>query len=303
MLLFFGRVIKWLGKKELLNFIDDRLYLQLIYSFIMGKFLHLDNPVTLNEKIQWLKIYDKKLDYPKMVDKYTVKGFVSSIIGDKYIIPTLGIWDKFEDINFDKLPDKFVLKCTHDSGSYVICKDKSKFDLQAAKKKIVDRLSHNYFWRGREWAYKNIKPRIIAEQYMEDRKTNDLRDYKFYCFRDKVDCVLLCTERESGNTKFYFFDRNWELKRYNKQGKEAPKDFTLPKPVNIDKMFELAGILSEATKAPFVRVDLYNVNEKIYFGELTFYPDCGMDRNRLTETDFYFGQLVKLPNILNERAK
>lgn len=263
----------------------------------MKQNLDLIHPRSLNEKIQWLKLYDRKEKYTKMADKFISKEYVSNIIGEKYIIPTYGVWDNFDDIDFNKLPNKFVLKCTHDCGSVIVCKDKYKFNTEFARKRIKKAMSFNYFWVGREWAYKNIKPRIIAEQYIEDADTKDLRDYKFYCFADVVDSVLVCLDRVSGNTKFYFFDKKWNLKRYNKLAKDLPAEFTLPKPNNIDEMFEIAKKLSVSSGAPFLRVDLYNANGKIYFGELTFYPDCGLDSNRLPETDLYFGGLVKLPSI------
>ena len=295
MRLFIGRVISWFGKHELLNFIDDKLYLKIIYYFFMGKKLDLDKPLTLNEKIQWLKIYDRKKIYPELVDKYIVKKHIVKWIGAQYVIPTIGIWSNFDNIDFTNLPNKFVLKCTHDSGSCIVCNDKNYFDYKKARTQLSKKLSRNYFWLGREWAYKNTKPQIIAEPYLEEGIGKDLTDYKFYCFNGRVDCVLLCFGRETGNTQFYFFDRDWKFKRYNKLGKNAPKDFTLSKPDNINEMFNIAGILATKSEASFVRVDLYNVNGKIYFGELTLYPNCGLDRNRLPETDLYFGGLLKLP--------
>lgn len=295
MKLFLGRILMWLGKNQFLNFVSDKLYLKIIYYFFIGKELNFSNVLTLNEKIQWLKIYDRKEKYIDLVDKCAVKKYIKKWIGEEYVIPTVGVWKNFDDIDFNKLPNKFVLKCTHDSGSCIICNDKNHFNLKKAKAKILYNLSHNYFWIGREWTYKNIEPQIIVEEFLEDNKAKELTDYKFYCFNGVALYVLLCLGRKSGNTKFYFFDRDWNLKRYNKFGKNAPKDFTLPKPDNINKMFEIAGILSKKSEASFVRVDLYNVNGKIYFGELTFYPNSGFDRNRLLETDLYFGGLVKLP--------
>lgn len=295
MVVILGRIFRKLGKYGLLNFIADKTYIKILYRLFMKKNLDLIQPKSLNEKIQWLKLYDRKEMYTKMADKFTSKEYVSNIIGEKYIIPTYGVWDNFDDIDFNKLPTKFVLKCTHDCGSVIVCKNKYKFNIESARKRIKKAMSFNYFWVGREWVYKNIKPRIIAEQYIEDADTKDLRDYKFYCFADVVDSVLVCLDRVSGNTKFYFFDKNWNLKRYNKLAKDLPAEFTLPKPNNIDEMFEIAKKLSVASGAPFLRVDLYNANGKIYFGELTFYPDCGLDNNRLTETDLYFGGLLKLP--------
>lgn len=297
MVVILGRIFRKLGKYGFLNFIADKTYIKILYRLFMKQNLDLIHPRSLNEKIQWLKLYDRKEKYTKMADKFISKEYVSNIIGEKYIIPTYGVWDNFDDIDFDKLPTKFVLKCTHDCGSVIVCKDKYKFNIEFARKRIKKAMSFNYFWVGREWAYKNIKPRIIAEQYIEDAGTKDLRDYKFYCFANIVDSVLVCLDRDSGNTKFYFFDKKWNLKKYNKLSKNLPTEFTLPKPNNIDEMFEIAKKLSIASGAPFLRVDLYNANGKIYFGELTFYPDCGLDNNRLPETDLYFGNLVQLSKV------
>ncbi|MBR5061524.1 MAG: glycosyl transferase, partial [Prevotella sp.] len=161
---------------------DDRKYIEYIWKKKMNYPLNLDNPQTFNEKLQWIKLYDHNPLYTKMVDKYEAKEYVASIIGDEYIIKTLGVWDRFDDIDFSTLPKQFVLKCTHDSGGLVICKDKSKLDIQAAKKKIEKSLKKNYYYIAREWPYKNVKRRIIAEEYIEDEKTKELRDYKFFCF-------------------------------------------------------------------------------------------------------------------------
>lgn len=294
MLLFLGRLFRWFGKKEHLNFIGDILYLKISYFFFMGKKLDLRNPITLNEKLQWLKLYDRKGYYYELVDKYEVKKYVKNIIGEKYVIPTLAIWNSVDDISLKLLPNKFILKCTHDSGSCIVCEDKNKVELNKVKKFLYNRLKYNYFWLGREWAYKNIKPRIIAEKYIEDSENHGLIDYKFYCFNGVVECVLVCLDRSSGSPKFYFFDKNWDLKRYNKLGKNAPQGFSLPKPKNIEEMFKVAETLAKSINVPFIRVDLYNIDGKIFFGELTFYPDSGMDRNRLYETDVYFGNLVDL---------
>lgn len=282
--------------------LSDEMYLKLSFRIRMGRKLDLEKPVTLNEKLQWLKLYyhDPKLN--QYVDKYAVKNIVSKVIGNEYIIPTLGMWKSFDEIDFSKLPDKFVLKCNHDSHSVVICKDKDQFNYQMAKSKLTKGLKTNYFWHGREWAYKDVKPCIIAEEYMSDNEQSDvLTDYKFYCFKDYVDSVMLCIDREIGEPKYYFFDKDWKLCRYNVRGKEAPEDFTLPKPQGMDGMFKIASKLSQMTGAPFVRVDLYNVNGHTYFGELTFSPGNGLDPNRLYETDVYFGNLIKLEELKNEK--
>lgn len=290
-----GRIFRRLGKKGVFNFMSDETYLKILYRLFMQNELNLSAPRTLNEKIQWLKLYDRQEKYISMVDKASAKEYAAKIIGKEHIIPTLGIWNQVEDLDIASLPQRFVLKCTHDSGSVIICKDKKNFDFLAAKKKLRRSLAQDYSITGREWVYQKIKPCIIAEAYLEDGENHTPDDYKFYCFGDYVDCVLVCTNRSSGRPLFYFFDRNWKLKRYNQGGREAPKGFTLPKPAHIEEMFDMAKKLSVSVGAPFLRVDLYNVEGKIYFGELTFYPDCGLDRHRLPDTDLYFGSLVRLP--------
>ncbi len=278
-------------KNKIKRIIPDRVYIQWRYFRAFGQLANLKNPKTFNEKLQWLKLYDRKPKYTAMVDKYEAKKYVAKCIGEEYIIPTLGVWDNFEEIDFASLPDKFVLKCTHDSGCIVICKSKTDLDYDAVREKLNKGLSSDYYWRGREWSYKNIKPRIIAEQYMED-SSGGFIDYKFFCFNGVVDCVMVCLERHLGDTKFYFFDKEWNLKRLNIRGKNAPKDFTIPKPNCMDEMFDIAADLSNGI--PFVRIDLYESFGQIYFGECTFFPDSGFDANLLLETDIYFGSLLDL---------
>lgn len=288
-------LVSSLGIKGYLKWLPDDIYLRLVYKAIMNKKLNLKNPVTFNEKLQWLKINDRKTIYTKLVDKYEVRDYISNIIGEEYLIPLLGVYDNFNEIEFEKLPESFVLKCTHDSGGVVICKDKSKFDKEMARRKINNSLKRNYYYACREWPYKNIKPRIICEQMINSENGKLPVDYKFHCFNGKVDNVMLCVDRDSGNPKFYFFDREWNLLRYNKTGINADENFTLPKPKMIDKMFDIAEEL--AKDLPFVRVDLYCENNKIYFGELTFFPDSGFDSNLLEETDLLFGNKIKLNSI------
>lgn len=279
--------------KKFKNIIPDRLYLKMQFIKSLGYPLDLRNPKTFNQKLQWLKLYNRNPEYTIMVDKYAVKKYIAEKIGNQYIIPTLGMWHSFDEIDFESLPNQFVLKCTHDSGGIVVCRNKSKLDLEVVKKKIEDSLANNYYYMSREWPYKNVKPRIIAEQYMED-KLGGLVDYKFFCFNGYVDCVMVCIDRHINDPKFYFFDDKWNLLRINQRGKEASKDFTLEKPKNLEKMFEIASELSK--NIPFVRIDLYECNEKIYFGEYTFFPQSGFDENLLPETDLYFGNLIKLEN-------
>lgn len=286
--------------KYLRDTLDDKNYLKRMYRIKMGKQLDLKNPKTFNEKLQWLKLYNRNTLYTKLVDKYKVRDYISEKIGEEYLIPLLGVWDDSDDIDFDSLPNKFVLKCNHNSGlGMCICTDKNKLDVKEVKKELRKGLNQDYYLTGREWPYKNVPRKIIAEKYMVDDSTsNEFTDYKFFCFNGYVDCVMVCLDRNSGNPKFYFFDKDWKLKRLNKRGKEAPKDFTIPKPECIDEMFEIASKLSEGF--PFVRVDLYQSYGKIYFGEMTFYPDSGFDNNLLKESDDYFGKLIDLSLVKND---
>lgn len=281
----------------MLNGLSDTVYLKCLYYFTFGKRLNLKEPKTFNEKLQWLKLNNRNPLYTMLVDKYEVKKYVADIIGEEYIIPTLGVWDRFDDIDFDALPNQFVLKCTHDSGGLVICHDKKSLDIKNAKSKIETSLNNNYYYWGREWPYKNVTKKIIAEKFIAD-KNGELVDYKFFCFNGYVDCVMVCIDRHINDAKFYFFDRDWNLKRLNIRGEKAPKDFTLYKPECMDEMFHIAEILSK--DIPFVRVDLYELDGKIYFGELTFFPDSGFDANLLTKTDEYFGSLIDLKPLIKE---
>lgn len=290
-----------LGYHGFLKFVPDKIYLSVFYRKKMGRKIDFKNPILFNEKLQYLKIYDRNPLYTILSDKYEVKKYLAPIIGNQYLIPTIGVWDRFEDIDFEQLPSKFVLKCNHDSGSVIICKDKSKFDFEAAKRKINTALKKNYYYPCREWSYKNIKPKIIAEKYMVDSsEASEITDYKFYCFNGKVDCVMVCLERKSGNTKFYFFDKQWNLKRINERGMKAPDGFTIEKPFCMDEMFELAEKITK--NIPFVRLDLYQCDNHIYFGEYTFYPASGFDKNYLYETELYFGQLINLDNVYSKKG-
>ena len=273
---------------------DNETFLKRKFKACIGHELDLEDPKTFNEKLQWLKLYGCKPEYEVLVDKYRVRDYIRDKLGEEYLIPLIGAWDSPEEIDFDALPDKFVLKCNHNSGvGMYICRDKSKMDVQRVKKELYRGLAQDYYLTGRETPYKNVPRKIICEQFMSDEPgASDFTDYKFFCFDGKVDCVMVCLERSSGDTKFYFFDENWELKRLNIRGKQAPADFTLPKPACMDEMFKIAAALSVGM--PFVRVDLYQSNGQIYFGELTFFPDSGFDANLLAETDEYFGSLITL---------
>ena len=205
--------------KYAMRIIPDRAYIQMYYFAHFKKFCNLKNPKTYNEKLNWLKLHDKNPIYTRIVDKFEAKEYVKNIIGDQYIIPTLGVWDNFDDIDFDKLPQQFVLKCTHDSEGLVIVKDKDKLDKEMAKNKIESALKQNFFYIGREWPYKNVKPRIIAEKYMEDHIDGELRDYKFYCFSGKPLYCQVISDRSTNET-IDFFDMNWKHMEFT--GLEKP---------------------------------------------------------------------------------
>lgn len=276
----------------LYNNMPDEKFVRKLYEVYLGKELNLENPQTFNEKLQWLKLYDRNPQYTKMVDKYEVKKYVADKIGEEYIIPTLGVWDKFEDIDFDALPEQFVLKCTHDSGGIVICKDKNNLDLNAAKRKIDKSLKTKFFYIGREWPYKDVKPRIIAEKYMEDKETEELRDYKFFCFDGEAKVMFTATERQnkSTETKFDFFDMNYEHLPFTNGHPNA--DVIPQKPEMFDKMRELAEALSAGMRQ--IRVDFYEVNGQIYFGELTFFHWGGLVPFVPEEWDYKMGEMINL---------
>lgn len=264
------KIILYLMNKNYLSFIPDETFLKMKYKLMMGKKLDLENPKTFNEKLQWLKLHDRNPEYTKMVDKYEAKEYVANIIGKEYIIPTLGVWDKFDDIDFEALPNEFVLKPTHTSGNVFICKDKSKIDYKKLKKQVNKWLKRDYYKIHREWPYKNVKPRIIAEEYMENKDHTSIKDYKFYCFNGQADYVMICTGRETGHPKFYFYNKEWKFMRNMSNDGMKLEGKLEEKPIGIEKMFEIAEKLSQGIK--FVRMDLYNVNEKIYFRRIYVFP-------------------------------
>lgn len=288
---FIRRSIRWMAGRGLLNWVPDELFLRIKYWACLGKKLNLDNPKTFNEKLQWLKINDRKPEYSIMVDKYEIKKVVGDKIGEQYIIPTLGVWDRFEDIDFEEMPEQFVLKCTHDSGGIAICLDKKNFDIEKARRKINRSLKKNYYNQSREWPYKNVKPRIIAEQYIEDTATKELRDYKIMCFNGKAKCSFVCTDRYSSDgLKVTFFDRNWNKMPFERHYPSS--DIAIEQPQNYSLMIEIAEKLS--SNIPFSRIDFYEVNGKVYFGEITFYPGSGFEEFTPINWDYTLGEWLKI---------
>ena len=272
------------------RYISDERYLKLFFKAHQGKKLNLDDPKTYNEKLQWLKLFDRCEEYTMMSDKYLVRDFIKEKIGDEYLIPLLGVWDKASDIDYSKLPDQFVLKCNHDSGSVIICKDKKTFNKVIAEKKLRKALKKQYFWKSREWNYKNIKPRIIAEKYMVDETGNDLKDYKLFCFSGEPKFIQVDAGR------FVDHVRNFYTTEY---GCKNDKELVIEKPEKLAEMLNLARILSK--DIIHVRVDFYISNGNIYFGELTFHHGGGVMRIEPWSYDVLWGNYLELGKVINDK--
>lgn len=277
--------------------IPDRVYLYMMYYVQMGKILHLKNPQTFSEKIQWLKLYNRKPEYTMMVDKYAVKEYVADIIGKQYIIPTIGIWDNPEDIEWNLLPDQFVLKTTHGGGNkgVVICKDKATFDKKEAINRLQKSLKQDIYRNFREWPYKNVRRRIIAEQFMENhgKPTNELTDYKFYCFNGTPKYCQVIKNRHENET-IDFFDMEWRHQDFIGLNTTVKKNAatTPEKPLHFKEMKELSTKLSNGI--PFSRIDLYEINNRTYFGEITFFPRSGFGSFRPDNYNKILGKMIIL---------
>lgn len=299
-----GKVFKCIFDKDyrfniLSNFgfydsMDDEEYLKRKYKSIMHKKLDLDNPKAFNEKLQWLKVNDHNPDYTMMVDKYKVRDYIKKELGEEYLIPLLGVWDDPDDIDFDSLPNQFVLKCNHNSGlGMCICKDKSKLDIKKVKKELRKGLKQDYYLTGREWPYKNVPRKIIAEKYMIDNTHEELMDYKLMCFNGKVECSFVCSDRfNNDGLKVTFFDKNWNVLPFERHYPKSNK--SIEKPFNYDKMIEFSEKLSQ--NMSFSRIDFYEIDKKLYFGEITFFPGGGFEEFNPESVDEELGKLIKLPN-------
>ena len=272
------------------SFLSDETYLKMEYRFQMGEKLDLKNPKTLNEKLQWLKLHDRKPEYVVMVDKYLAKGYIADRIGEEYIIPTLGVWNTADEIDFDKLPEQFVLKCNHNSGGLVVCKDKSKLDITETKKKISRALKQDFYLIGREWPYKDVPRKIIAEKFMVDESGKELKDYKIFCFNGKAEYVEVDFNRFIEH-KLNPYDFDWKPLNFCDSSKN---DYAanIPKPQRLEDMRRIAEELSK--DIPFLRVDFYSIFDKIYVGELTLYPGSGWIQFDPKSTDEKYGKLLKL---------
>jgi len=272
--------------------LSDKMFLKARWYVQKGYKLNLSNPISFNEKLQWLKLYDRKDIYSKMVDKYEAKNYVRDRITDiDIIIPTIGIYNRVEDIDFQALPNQFVMKCTHDSGGIIICKDKNSFDENLAKSKMQKYLKRSIYNITREWPYKNVRARIIIEKYMQD-DNGELMDYKFFCFNGEVICLKVDFDRFS-NHRANYYDKNFNLLSLDE--KRCPSDSSkiIETPKNYNLMIKIAEDLSK--DHPFLRVDLYNINGTIYFGEMTFFPDSGFGTFSPEEWDYKLGSYIKLP--------
>lgn len=289
---FIRKIERGLATK-LVNVLPDNLYIKLLFHGRVGYWPNLKHPRTFNEKLQWLKLNDKHPEFTYMVDKVDAKIYVSSIIGDKYVIPTLGVWDTIDAIDWESLPNQFVIKCTGDSGGIVVCKDKYSFDIERAKQKLRKGWGSNYFKYFKEYPYIDVKPRIIAEEYMEDESGYELKDYKIFCFDGEPKFLFVASDRQKKgeDVKFDFFDLEWNhIPVINGHLNNNTKT---PCPPNFAEMLEIARKLSHNKR--HVRVDLYNVKGKILFGELTFFHFSGMTAFEPIEWDYKFGEYLKLP--------
>lgn len=280
--------------KKSLFFLPDKQYINLYFRLRVGRRMNWHNPLTLNEKLQWMK-FNYRFPLQTIVsDKLLVREYVAAHIGEKYLIPLLGSWEKFGNIDFDNLPNRFVLKCNHDSGGLVICQDKKNFDIKKAKKKINESLNDNFYYVGREYQYRNIKSMILCEQFISDNG-NVPMDYKIYCFNGQPDVILVCRDRfssKSHRASYLFFDQEWNFLPLDK-GDEKITDPDVKCPKNLSEMLQIAKELSK--DFVFARIDLYNIHGKIYFGEITLSPNSGFDPDITYETDLMFGNKLKLP--------
>lgn len=272
--------------------LPDELYLRLVYKRATGKVLHLNPPRTFNEKLQWLKLYDRRPVYTMLADKYAVRKHIAAVLGERYLIPLLGMWEHPEDINFTALPNQFALKTNHDSGGVLLCHDKARFDVPGAIAKLNQHLHQNFFEVGREWVYQGIPRCIIAEALIGPPDGGAPLDYKLMCFNGKVRCTFVCSDRgsESG-LKVTFYDRNWMPLPFTRH---YPSSQTpIPRPSCYEEMVEIAERLS--SEIPFCRIDLYEIEGRVFFGEITFFPGGGFETFNPDEWDTTLGTWMKLP--------
>ena len=286
------KIFQALVYERFTNIIPDPAFLRMAYFAFIGKRLNLDNPQTFNEKLQWLKLYNRRPEYTMMVDKYLVRDYIAKTIGEEYLIPLLGVWDDPDEIDFEALPNQFVLKCNHNSGlGMCICKDKSKLDIKKVREELRRGLKQDYYLTSREWPYKNVPRKIICEQYMDDG-SGELKDYKFMCFDGAVKCSFVCSDRFNTNgLRVTFFDKDWKVMPFERHYPKA--EDPIERPQSYDEMIILAEKLSGGI--PFVRADFYEISSRPFFGELTFFPGSGYEEFTPEEWDAKLGRWIILP--------
>ncbi len=280
-------IVLW-GSKGYLNWISDRLYLHLVYRIMMRKKLNIDQPTTFNEKLQWLKLHDRNPAYSSYVDKYEVRAYIRARIGDQYLITLLNVYENIDEIDWAALPHRFVLKCTHGSGTNIICPDKDKLDIDRSKIKLGKWIAKNWYWYGREWPYKNIGPRIVCEEFLSGtEKTPD--DYKVLCFNGKARLIEVHVDRY-GRHKQDYYDIEWNKTTISQKGTNS--DFVQDRPPLLEKMIQLSELL--ATDMRHVRIDWFIVSERLYFGEITFYDASGFVPFDNEKDDYLLGSWIDL---------
>lgn len=285
----------WLAYKlatsrGLTKWVPDKIHLSLMYRASIGVWPNLDDPRTFNEKLQWLKLHDRNPLYTTLVDKYRVKQWVADRIGKEHVTPTYAVWERAEDIDISRLPERFVLKTNHDCGGVVICRDRATFDVEVAKGKLGKHLRRNYYWGCREWPYKDVKPLVFAEEYLESDDASDLVDYKIMCFGGRARCEFTCTGRAEGDLRVDFFDENWHHLPFTRHYSNS--DVPTRAPANLGTMLAAAQELTAGI--PFARVDFYEVGGRYFFGEMTFFPGAGFEEFDPSEWDARLGSWIDL---------
>lgn len=279
------------GQNGLLNFLPDKVYLKAVFKAETGYVLNLNHPQTYNEKLQWIKLYDRKPEYVIYADKYRVRDYIAETIGEKYLVPLIGMYKRAEDIPWKELPNRFVIKCNHASGQNIICKNKADLDIKSVEKQINIWLKRNAFWGGREWCYKDIKPCIICEEFIETRDGNTPDDYKFMCFNGVPRLIQVHHDRYGEHTLDYYTP-DWQRAKMKRADANTSSSL-IPMPLNLGEMLEIATILSNDMY--YARIDLYNVEGKIYFGEITMYPTSGFSAFEDYKDDLLLGSYLRLP--------
>ena len=281
-----------LGLKGFFKGMDDEKYLKRMYKSKFKIPLDLEHPKAYTAKLQWLKLHDRKDIYTTFADKVAVRDYVAETLGPEYLVPVFAVYDSVDEIDWEALPQRFILKCSHGSGCNVICPDKSRLDTEKAKKQLSGWMKRSWFWFGREWAYKNITPRILCEHFIESSQGETPNDYKFLCFNGEPKLIQLHMNRYKANYTMDYYDTDWNKTEKSKKGTAISSE-KAPMPRNLEKMKALAAILAKDTY--FSRIDFYDADGKIYFGEITFFPTSGFSPFDDYEDDLRLGSCIRLP--------